>query len=144
MAQTGHLTQAPRAAAPWLSPVLRLRIAILLTILVTWEAVAASGILLRDVVPSIVTIGRALAELLFHSDLQVSLAGTAFSIPQFYWHLYVTILEVATALAIGGTAGLMIRKENFAEPSVAKPRHCCDIGQAITRECKHVACSSVG
>ena len=57
MAQTGHLTQAPRAAAPWLDPVTRLRIVILLTILVTWEAVAASGLLLRDVVPSIVTVG---------------------------------------------------------------------------------------
>ena len=34
MAQTGHLTRAPRAAAPWLSPVTRLRIVILLTILV--------------------------------------------------------------------------------------------------------------
>jgi ABC-type nitrate/sulfonate/bicarbonate transport system permease component len=120
MAQTGHLTQAPRAAAPWFSPVTRLRIAILLTILVTWEAVAASGILLRDVVPSTVVIGRALAELLFHPDLQVSLAGTAFSIPSFYWHLYVTILEVATALAIGGTAGLAVGLALGANPFLAR------------------------
>ena len=76
MAQTGHLTRAPQAAAPWLSPVTRLRIVILLTILVIWEAVAASGILLREVVPSIVTIGRSLAELLFHPDLKVSLLGS--------------------------------------------------------------------
>src|SRR5690348_10684277 len=108
MAQTGHLTQAPRAAAPWLSPVTRLRIVILLSVLVIWEAVAASGILLRDVVPSVVTIGRALADLLFHPDLKVSWAGTEFSIPAFYWHLYVTILEVATALVIGGISGLAV------------------------------------
>ena len=32
---------------------------------------AASGILLREVVPSVVTIGRSLAELLFQPDLKV-------------------------------------------------------------------------
>ena len=62
-----------------------------MTILVIWEAVAASGILLREVVPSIVTIGRSLAELLFHPDLKVALGGTDLLIPAFYWHLYVTI-----------------------------------------------------
>ena len=120
MAQTGHLTRAPAAAAPWLSPVTRLRIVILLTILVTWEAVAASGILLRDVVPSVVTIGRALAELLFHPDLKVSLGGAAFSIPAFYWHLYVTIMEVATALLIGGTTGLAVGLALGANPFLAR------------------------
>ena len=120
MAQTGHLTQAPRAAAPWLSPVTRLRIVILLTILVTWEAVAASGILLRDVVPSVLTIGRALAELLFHPDLKVSLGGTATMMPAFYWHLYVTIIEVAIALAIGGTTGLAVGLALGANPFLAK------------------------
>jgi NitT/TauT family transport system permease protein len=120
MAQTGHLTQAPRAAVPWLSPVTRLRILILLTILVIWEAVAASGILLRDVVPSTVTIGRALAELLFHPDMKVSWAGSQFSIPAFYWHLYVTILEVATALIIGGISGLAIGLALGANPFLAR------------------------
>jgi ABC-type nitrate/sulfonate/bicarbonate transport system permease component len=120
MAQTGHLTSAPRAGAPWLSPVTRLRVVILLTVLIAWEAVAASGILLRDVVPSIVTIGRALAELLFHPDLPVSIGGTAFTIPAFYWHLYVTILEVATALAIGGAAGLAVGLALGANPFLAK------------------------
>jgi ABC-type nitrate/sulfonate/bicarbonate transport system permease component len=120
MAQTGHLTQAPRAAAPWLSPVTRLRIVILLTILVTWEAVAASGILLREVVPSVLTIGRALAELLFHPDLKVSIGGAATMIPAFYWHLYVTIMEVAIALAIGGTTGLAVGLALGANPFLAK------------------------
>src|SRR5689334_12962422 len=108
MAQTGHLTTTPRPAAPWLSPVTVLRIAILVTVLVIWEAVAASGILLRDVVPSTVTIGKALAELLFHPDLNVSLLGHDVTIPAFYWHLYVTISEVVSALVIGGTTGLVV------------------------------------
>jgi NitT/TauT family transport system permease protein len=120
MAQTGHLTGTPVAAAPWLSPVTRLRIVILLTILVIWESVAASGILLREVVPSVVTIGRALAELLFHPDLKVSLLARDFTIPAFYWHLYVTIAEVATALVIGGTTGLAVGLALGANPFLSK------------------------
>jgi len=107
MAQTGHLTRAPAAAdEPWLKPVTRLRIIILVAIIGTWELVAASGWLLRDVVPSILTIGRALVELLAHPDLKVTLAGYVLWIPAFYWHLYVTVSEVAVGLVIGGTTGL--------------------------------------
>ena len=51
MAQTGHLTRAPLAARPMLSAVTRLRVAIIVTVVVLWEAVAASGLLFRDVVP---------------------------------------------------------------------------------------------
>ena len=59
MAQTGHLTARARAGGPRLSPVtLAAHRHHCSTILVIWEAVAASGILLRDVVPSLVTIGR--------------------------------------------------------------------------------------
>src|SRR5215204_4615579 len=109
MAQTGHLTRAPQAAVPWLSPVTRLRIVILLTILVSWEALAASGLLLREVVPSLVAVGRALVELLFRPDLKwpvdIGIGSLRFVhqfwVPAFYWHLYVTIMEVATALVIG-------------------------------------------
>ena len=118
MAQTGHLTGAPVAAGPWLDPVTRLRVIIIVTVLAIWEATAASGWLLREVVPSVVTIGRALAELLFHADLKVS--GTDIRMPAFYWHLYVTISEVATALAIGGTAGLAIGLALGANPFLSK------------------------
>jgi len=118
MAQTGHLTRAPAPAGFGLSQVTWLRIGILLTVLVLWEAVARSGILLRDVVPSVVTIGRALAELLGHPDLKVS--GTGMVIPSFYWHLYVTISEVATALVIGGFAGLAIGLALGANPFLAR------------------------
>ena len=121
MAQTGHLTQAPVAAGePWLSPVTRLRIVILVAIIGTWELVAASGWLLREVVPSTLTIGRALVEVLGHPDLKVTLAGYVLSIPAFYWHLYVTISEVAIALLIGGTTGLAVGLLLGANPFLAK------------------------
>jgi NitT/TauT family transport system permease protein len=120
MAQTGHLTGTPAVAEPWLNPVTRLRIIILVTILGTWEAVAASGILLREVVPSIVTVGRALAELLFRPDLKVVLSGSELWMPAFYWHLYVTIMEVATALVIGGFAGLAVGLALGANPFLSK------------------------
>ncbi len=128
MAQTGHLTRAPVAAEPWLNPVMRLRIIILVTILAAWEAVAASGILLREVVPSIVVIGRSLAELLFQPDLKwpvdVGIGGWQLTrqlwVPSFYWHLYVTIMEVATALVIGGFAGLAVGLALGANPFLSK------------------------
>ena len=120
MAETGHLTRAPQATGPWFSAVTRLRIVILLTILVVWEAVAASGILLREVVPSIVTIGRSLAELMLHPDLKVSVFAHEFWIPAFYWHLYVTVTEVATAMVIGGLAGLAVGLALGANPFLAR------------------------
>ena len=108
MAQTGQLTRAPVAAALQLSQVTWLRIAIVLTIVVVWEAVARSGILFRQVVPSLVIIALALADLLSNPDLKVSLLGYDFSIPSFYWHLYVTVSEVLFAMIIGGLAGLVV------------------------------------
>jgi NitT/TauT family transport system permease protein len=92
MAETGRLT-AP-ATAPLMSPVTLVRIAIVATILITWEAVAASGLLFRDVVPSLTVIGHALVELLADKT--------------YYWHLGVTAGEIGTGLLIGGTAGLAV------------------------------------
>jgi ABC-type nitrate/sulfonate/bicarbonate transport system permease component len=91
MAETGRLT-AP--AAPLLAPVTLVRVAIIAAVLVTWEAVAASGLLFRDVVPSLTVIGRALAELLMDKD--------------YYGHLGVTAGEIGTGLLIGGLAGLAV------------------------------------
>jgi ABC-type nitrate/sulfonate/bicarbonate transport system permease component len=91
MAETGRLT-AP--AAQFASPVTLVRIAIIVTILVTWEAVAASGWLFRDVVPSLTVIGGALIELLADKS--------------YYWHLGVTAGEIGIGLAIGGVSGLAV------------------------------------
>jgi ABC-type nitrate/sulfonate/bicarbonate transport system permease component len=91
MAETGRLT-AP--AAPLASHVMLLRLGIVAFVLLAWEAVAASGLLFRDVVPSLTVIGRALAELLADKD--------------YYRHLGVTAGEIGVALAIGGSAGLAV------------------------------------
>lgn len=116
MAKTGQLTRAPVNTGFGLSPVAWLRIAILLTVVVVWEATARSGILLREVVPSLVTIGRALLELLGRPDLKAVLLGQELWIPAFYWHLYVTVSEVALAMVIGGFAGLAIGLALGANP----------------------------
>lgn len=93
MADAGRLRQAA-ITSPVFSPVTLVRIAIIAGVLVTWEAVAASGLLYRDVVPSLLAIGRALAELL--SD------------PEYYWHLGVTAAEIGVALTIGGLSGVLV------------------------------------
>jgi NitT/TauT family transport system permease protein len=92
MADAGKLTVA--APKPWTDPVTAVRIVIVLTILLTWELVARSGLLYRDVVPSLLAIGEAVAKLLGQ--------------PDYYWHLGVTAGEIGTALVIGGLSGLIV------------------------------------
>ncbi len=70
------------------------RIAIVAVVLVAWEALADSGLLFRDVVPSLVTIAKALLHLLGSAD--------------FYANLGVTALEIGLALVIGGLSGLAV------------------------------------
>jgi ABC-type nitrate/sulfonate/bicarbonate transport system permease component len=72
--------------------VLWVRIAIVAALLVAWEALARSGLLFRDVVPSLEAIGRALARLLSGAD--------------FYANLGATAVEIGIAMLIGGVAGL--------------------------------------
>jgi ABC-type nitrate/sulfonate/bicarbonate transport system permease component len=91
MAETGRLS-GTAAAAPGLSPVTLLRVAIILTVLAVWELLARSGWLYRDVVPSLLSLGRALFELITDRN--------------YYFNLGVTAGEVASALAIGGLAGI--------------------------------------
>jgi NitT/TauT family transport system permease protein len=134
MAQTGHLTQAPRAAAPLFSPVTWLRIAIIVVVVVLWETAAyvaqilghidASFAALSDIMskvtPSLLTIGRSLFELLGQADVRwpVSIGGWKhdFWLPAFYWHLYVTIGEVVAAMVIGGLSGLIVGLALGANP----------------------------
>ena len=93
MAATERLRQA---AGPGLglSQVTLLRAAIVVAILAIWEFLSHSGWLYRDVVPSLLSIARALADLLAHAD--------------FYGNLGVTAGEIALALAIGGLSGLAV------------------------------------
>jgi NitT/TauT family transport system permease protein len=91
MAETGRLTTP---AAPFVKSVTLVRVVIVVTVLLTWEVVALSGLLFRDVVPSLLVIGRALLELL--AD------------PSYYRHLGVTASEIGVAMLIGGGAGLAV------------------------------------
>lgn len=91
MAETDRLRR-PAAAAPIVSAVSLLRVAIILGILAVWEFLAHSGWLYRDVVPSLLSIGRALVALLLDRN--------------YYFNLGVTAAEIGAALAIGGIAGL--------------------------------------
>jgi NitT/TauT family transport system permease protein len=112
MAAAGNLSATPLATAPLVSPVTWLRIGIIVTIVVIWEIVAASGWLFRDVVPSLLVIGRALIRILTHPNFQLQADLRNFHldlmIPEFYRHLWVTIGEVGTALVFGGLAGLAV------------------------------------
>ena len=103
MAETGRLT-AP--SVPLLGPVTLLRVAIIAAVLAIWEAVAFSGLLFRDVVPSLTVIARALVALL--AD------------PAYYWNLGVTAGEIGVAMLIGGLAGLGVGILLGANPLLAR------------------------
>lgn len=92
MAETGRLTT--KASAWPIGPVGLLRIVIILAVVAIWEAMSRSGLLYRDVVPSLVSIGGALFTLL--------------TTPSYYFHLAVTTGEIAAAVAIGGGFGLAV------------------------------------
>ncbi len=94
MAETGRLSAAQRPLAQWAHPVTLVRIAIILAVLLIWEAVAASGLLDRDVVPRLGIIAAAIWKLL--------------STPDYYWHLWVTGYEIAIGLLVGGVSGLVV------------------------------------
>jgi ABC-type nitrate/sulfonate/bicarbonate transport system permease component len=70
------------------------RIAIVAVLLAGWEALARSGLLFRDVVPSLEAIGRAVFRLLVA--------------PELYANLGVTLAEIGIALVIGGLSGLAV------------------------------------
>jgi ABC-type nitrate/sulfonate/bicarbonate transport system permease component len=124
MAATGHVTSAVSragwAAVPLERRVMLLRVALLAALIVIWEAVAASGLLFRDVVPSILVIGRALFELLAVPDLELAAGSATIWVPDFYRHLWTTIVEIASAMAIGGLAGLAVGLALGANPFLSK------------------------
>jgi ABC-type nitrate/sulfonate/bicarbonate transport system permease component len=72
----------------------RSRLAAALLILTAWQALASSGLLFRDVVPSLWRIAAALA--------------TTLTAPAFYANLRVTAFEFAVAIAIGSMAGVLV------------------------------------
>jgi len=95
MAEAGRLSAlAPPPRRARLRPVTALRLVIILAVLAAWELLADSGLLYRDVVPSLAAIAVALFKTL--SD------------PAFYLHLGTTFYEIGIALVIGGLSGLAV------------------------------------
>jgi NitT/TauT family transport system permease protein len=95
MAETGRLTlPAGKALRLPFGPVTQLRIAIIVVVVVIWEVLSASGLLYRDVVPSLWAIGKQLYATLLD--------------PTFYFHLYTTFYEIGVAMLIGGLSGLVV------------------------------------
>src|SRR4029453_3578496 len=76
------------------SEVLIIRAAIIATVVVVWELASASGLFYRDVVPSLLAIGRAL------------MGGVAN--PVFLGLLGWPVVGGAGALAIGGAFGVLV------------------------------------
>jgi NitT/TauT family transport system permease protein len=89
-----EVMSAHRPARPLLQPVTLLRIALIVGILALWQALSVSGLLYRDVVPSLIAIGRAMVETLSNTG--------------FYFNLYTTAYEIAFAMLIGGISGLIV------------------------------------
>src|SRR5262249_20175351 len=88
----GALTVAPPQR--WLAnPVARVRVAIVAVALVAWEALAASGLVVHDVVPSLGKIASALWRLLSTAPL--------------YANLGATLYEIAISLVIRGVGGVV-------------------------------------
>ena len=73
---------------------LALRIIAAVVLLALWEGAARSGLFYRGVLPSVLLIGAALAQLLVD--------------PAFWRHVAITTFEVVCAMAIGGTLGVAV------------------------------------
>src|SRR5437764_732815 len=94
MVEAGRLKLNAREAAGMISPVTALRIVIVVAALAIWQALAASGLLYRDVVPSLGAIAAALYRTLANK--------------MFYEHLGTTFYEIALAMVFGGLSGLVV------------------------------------
>src|SRR5689334_16629869 len=115
MAEAGRLTLPRTPARRLIHGVTGLRIAIIAAVLVCWEALARSGLLYQDVVPSLFAIASALAAVLTEpmvactSDLTFGPVVLRWTIPQpdFFCHLGRTLYEIGIGLVIGGLTGLV-------------------------------------
>lgn len=92
MAETGLNWPLTRTTWPLVTRVTRLQLATLAGILLFWEALSASGLLFRGVVPSVLIIGASVADLLVAQN--------------FWTNLSVTLFEIIVALAIGAVSGI--------------------------------------
>ena len=106
MAATGQVKRAtdvknPTATMGWaysrrssMRSTNAIRIGIVLALAICWEALSRSGLLFRDVVPSLVAIFASVWKLLM--------------MPAFYANLQVTAWEIFASLAIGSACGILV------------------------------------
>jgi ABC-type nitrate/sulfonate/bicarbonate transport system permease component len=92
MAQA-RLSRAGSLAPPGL-PAWRLQLVTLIAVWALWEAIAASELFYRGVVPSLSLIAAAFMQLV--------------ASPQFWFNLSVTGTEIASAIVLGGGAGVLV------------------------------------
>jgi ABC-type nitrate/sulfonate/bicarbonate transport system permease component len=97
MASSGDLNPTAtnafrKPAASGIDPANWIRLGFVLTIVIAWEALSRSGLLFRDVVPSIVAISASIWKLLIN--------------PAFYANLQVTAWEIFLSLVIGSALGV--------------------------------------
>jgi ABC-type nitrate/sulfonate/bicarbonate transport system permease component len=90
----GDALTAPPPVRWFANRVARVRIAIVAVALIAWEALAASGLVVHDVVPSLGKIASALWRLLSTAPL--------------YANLGTTLYEIGVSLVIGGVAGVAV------------------------------------
>lgn len=90
MAATRNLTAHTDVSMP---AVRLMRLSIVATLLIAWQALSMSGLLYRDVVPGLPAIGMGLYALLID--------------PEFYANLWITGAEILLATVVGGAAGLV-------------------------------------
>lgn len=79
---------------PRLNPVAQLRLLIIIAVCAAWEASSASGLVFRDVMPSLLVVGKALWSTLGDQT--------------FYFHLGTTFSEIGAAMLVGGLAGASV------------------------------------
>ncbi|HVP86859.1 MAG TPA: ABC transporter permease [Casimicrobiaceae bacterium] len=90
----GHALTAAPTGRSLASPVARVRTALIVVALLAWEALAASGLVVHDVVPSLGKIASALWKLVSTAPL--------------YANLGATLYEVGASLVIGGVTGAVV------------------------------------
>lgn len=101
MASTDELNRPNTATNAWQRPRATgldatnlIRLGLVLFIALVWEATARSGLIFRDVIPSLLSIGAAIGRLLVN--------------PAFYSNLQVTAWEIFLSLAIGCGLGILV------------------------------------
>lgn len=134
MVETGQLTAVEAVAparrrrpgdAPGSRRVLLLQLLAVAAVFAVWEISSRTGLVLKDIVPPVSEVLRAVLRLLVEPDtspysVQLKLLGAVIRLPPFYWHLWVTTYEALGAMLIGTAAGLVAGLALGASPVLSR------------------------